>query len=279
MAMAVCDQPGVLTDLLEFAFDSPVRTRDSWLFRLHFMNFTALTTLAAIGFTAAFMHAAIPTHWLPFVLVARTRRWSRAKALAVTALAGSGHVLMNSLLGLAIAWFGFKLDEKIGGLFPWVVGGLFVAIGLYFGWRQWRGGGICHHPTLGDHHHPSEKCGHEHEHSHWEHELKESTLVSKASSDWTAVGGLFVMLTLSPCEVFLPLYGAGVKFGWRGFIVLSVILAVATLAAMLLFTSLALLGFEKIQIKRFERYEAGLLGALFVVLGILIIVLETLGLA
>jgi hypothetical protein len=47
------------------------------------------------------------------------------------------------------------------------------------------------------------------------------------------------MLTLSPCEGFLPVYLSGVQFGWRGFVVLSIILAIATLAGMTLFTWLA----------------------------------------
>src|SRR5689334_9545383 len=87
------------------------------------MASTVLTTVAATGFTVAFVHAAIPTHWLPFVLVARARTWSRAKTLMVTLLAGLGHVALTSLLGLAIAWFGFQLDEKVEA-FPWLVGGM-----------------------------------------------------------------------------------------------------------------------------------------------------------
>jgi nickel/cobalt exporter len=48
------------------------------------MQSTVLTTIAATGFSVAFFHAAIPTHWLPFVLVSRARGWSRsAKTLAV----------------------------------------------------------------------------------------------------------------------------------------------------------------------------------------------------
>ena len=43
------------------------------------MNSAVLTTIAATGFTVAFFHAAIPTHWLPFVLVSRARGWSRGK--------------------------------------------------------------------------------------------------------------------------------------------------------------------------------------------------------
>jgi hypothetical protein len=238
------------------------------------MNTPVLTTVAVTGFSVAFFHAAIPTHWLPFVLIARARGWSHAKTLAITAFAGTGHVLVTTLLGLAIAWFGFQLDEEIGAAFPWIAGGLLWALGGFYLWRQWRGGGICHHHPPGSHHQADEHCGEAREHSHWEDELKDTAIVSAKAGEWAAIGGLFVMLTLSPCEGFLPVYLSAVRFGWLGFWVLSGILAVAAIAAMLLFTWLALLGFGKIEVRSFERYEAGLLGGLFFVLGALVVLLE-----
>lgn len=238
------------------------------------MNSAALTTIAATGFAVAFVHAAIPTHWLPFVLVARARHWGHGKTLAVTTVAGLGHVALTTLLGLVVAWFGFQLDERLGRAFPWLAGGALAAIGLYYVWRQLTGRGICHHAVPGGHHHPTAECGHEVDHSHWEHELEESELVSQRRGDWTAIGGLFLMLTLSPCEGFLPVYLSGVKFGWHGFVVLSVILAVATLAGMTLVTWLALLGLERFRVHRFERWEAGSIGVLFCVLGLVIVLIE-----
>ena len=106
-------------------------------------------TIAATGFTVAFFHAAIPTHWLPFVLVSRARGWSNGKTLAVAAFAGLGHVALTSLLGLVIAWFGFKLDESAGRLFPWIAGGVLLAIGTFYLWRQLSGRGVLHHHAAG----------------------------------------------------------------------------------------------------------------------------------
>lgn len=232
---------------------------------------TVLTTVAATGFTVAFFHAAIPTHWLPFVLVARARGWSHAKTLLVAAFAGLGHVALTSLLGLVIAWFGFQLDERAGHYFPLIAGGILLLIGLFYFWRQWRGG-VLHHHVIGASHHPSDHCGHESDHSHWDDELRDSQLMKAKSGDWAAISGLFVMLTLSPCEGFLPVYLSGVQFGWTGFVVLSVILAVGTLAGMMLFTWLTLVGMKNLSVQRFERYEAGLLGVIFTVLGALLIV-------
>lgn len=230
--------------------------------------------MAVLGFTVAFLHAAIPTHWLPFVLVGRARGWTRTKTIAVTLAAGLGHVALTTALGLGVAWFGFKLDQRLGSSFPWIAGGVLAAMGGYYLWRQSRGAGICHHHPPGSHHHADEHCGEADDHTHWDDELNDTPLVSGRAADSAAIGGLFIMLTVSPCEAFLPVYLTGVQFGWRGFVVLSVILAVAALAGMTLFTWLALLGVDRMRIQRFERSEAGLLGVIFLVLGVVVVLLE-----
>ena len=69
------------------------------------MNETVLTTIAFTGFTVAFFHAAIPTHWLPFVAAGRAQRWTHSKTLLITALAGTGHVLATAVLGLILTNF------------------------------------------------------------------------------------------------------------------------------------------------------------------------------
>ena len=98
--------------------------------------------------------------------------------------------------------------------------------------------------------------------------------MSSRKGDWAAISGLLVMLTLSPCEGFLPVYLSGVQFGWTGFWVLSAILAVGALAGMMLFTWLTMVGLEKVELKKIERWEAGLLGSIFMLLGVLVVVME-----
>jgi hypothetical protein len=238
------------------------------------MNTTVLATLAFTGFSVAFFHAALPTHWLPFVLVARARGWRERKTMSVAVLASLGHVAITSLLGLVIAWLGLELDEHLGELFRWIVGGVLLVVGGYFAVQQLRGAGLRHHHLPGGHHHPSEECGHEAGTSHLEHELRESPLVEKRTGDWAAISGLLVMLTLSPCEAFLPVYLSGVQFGWTGFFVLSAILAAGTLGGMTIFTWLTLRGLARFDLKKVERYEAGMLAAVFLLLGVMMLFLE-----
>jgi hypothetical protein len=105
------------------------------------MNDTVLTTIAITGFGVAFFHAAIPTHWLPFVLASRAQHWSQSKTLGVTVLAGSGHVLVTAALGMLIAWFGIALTDRIGAWFPRIAGAALLLLGAFYLYRQLTGKG------------------------------------------------------------------------------------------------------------------------------------------
>jgi len=229
------------------------------------MNDAVLTTIAITGLGVAFFHAAIPTHWLPFVLASRVQHWTHAKTLGVTALAGTGHVLVTAALGGLIAWFGISLNERIGSWFPRIAGAGLLFLGLFYLYRQFSGKGHAHHHLF---------CAHTHTHSG---ELKPehaSGAPSAPPSDRIAITSLLTLLTFSPCEAFLPIYASGVRYGWTGFALLTVILSVGTVAGMVLFTWLTLAGVQKIKLSLLEKYESGLIGGLLCAVGLLIILFE-----
>lgn len=225
------------------------------------MNQTVLTTIAITGFIVAFFHSAIPTHWLPFVLAARVQRWNHAKTLAVTALAGTGHVLMTASLGFLATFFGMALSETIGSWFPRFAGGFLLLFGFYYLFRQARGKGHVHFAY--PHEHLHEGRGPEHEKD-----------FATRTSDWVAITGLLALLTLSPCEAFIPIYVSGIRYGWIGFGLLTVILSAGTVTGMVIFTALTLAGTRRLQLGILEKYESGLMGFLLCVVGMLILVLE-----
>ena len=230
------------------------------------MNEAVLTTIAITGFGVAFFHAAIPTHWLPFVLTARAQRWSHVRTLAITALAGTGHVLFTALLGLFIAWFGIVLNERIGDWFPRIAGGALLLLGLFYVFRQIITKGYPHTHLFGGHPHAHDENGHDHGHGKAGH--------SHSVSDRAAVLSLLALLTFSPCEAFLPIYASGVRYGWTGFALLTAILSVGTVTGMVIFTALTLAGVRHIKLGLLEKYESGLMGVLLCVIGVLIILFE-----
>jgi ABC-type nickel/cobalt efflux system permease component RcnA len=250
------------------------------------MNQPLILSIVAAGFTVAFFHAALPTHWLPFVVTARAQRWDKTKTLSITAFAGLGHILITTLLGVLVAWLGMNVDRLTGSIFPLLGGGLLALVGVFYIYRGASGGhvhlipgahghghGHSHHDHSHDHHHD----GHEHHpHDHNAPDV-ESAIAHhpRQTSDRAAIVSLFTLLTLSPCEAFLPVYVSAVRYGWSGFAIASVVLAVATIAGMVTFTALTLAGLERFRLDALEKYEGIILGCVLILLGIAFVVLES----
>ena len=82
------------------------------------------------------------------------------------------------------------------------------------------------------------------------------------------------MLTFLPCEVFLPIYVSGIRFGWGRFVLLILILSTAAVAGVLVFTSLTLLGICSIGLRWLERYESLVMGSLLLLVGVMVLLFE-----
>lgn len=203
------------------------------------MSSAHILTLSAAGFSVAALHAALPTHWLPFVVIGRARGWPRRRILAAVALAGGGHVLATTVLGVALARFGWEINARYDAAFHGVVAALLVGLGGWLACRAPHGRG----------------CGH-----------CEGRRFVPAPSDRAALWGLFLTLTLSPCEMFLPVYLTAAPHGWAGVGWLSAVLAAATLGGMLTLTWLTLRGAARV--RWFDRLDGRLLGGLLALLGV-----------
>jgi hypothetical protein len=171
-------------------------------------------------------------------MLGRARGWSRRRTLAAVALAGGGHILATTALGVALALFGWEINERYETAFHWVVAALLVGLGAWIAFRSPHGHGCDH-------------C--------------EGRRFIPEPTDRAALWGLFLTLTLSPCELFLPVYLTAAPYGWPGIVWLSAILAVATLGGMLTLTWLTLHGVARV--RWFERLDGRVLGGLLAVLG------------
>src|SRR4051812_35983295 len=110
---------------------NPVRRRPNPTAYYLLTNFATCVD-APLSFLVAFFHAAIPTHWLPFVLAGRGQGWTPAKTLAVTGLAGIGHTVFTAALGVLVVWLGVETSKWAGDVFPFIVGGVLILFGLYY---------------------------------------------------------------------------------------------------------------------------------------------------
>jgi hypothetical protein len=214
-------------------------------------------SILATGFAVAFLHGALPNHWLPFVLVGRRQSWSAGKTLAITACAGVAHSAITIVLGLVLVGAGMAIGGRVLSI---VAGGLLIALGVFYLTRTVRGDGHLHLPFVGRlapvHGAPPEEIG------------------AQALTDRSAILGLLAVLALSPCEAFLPVYLSGLKFGWAGFFTLSLVLTAAAMTSMTGLTGLSLAGARWLGLKAVGRFEGALLGGALIMLGVVVIALE-----
>lgn len=204
----------------------------------------AILTTAASGFGVAFLHAAIPVHWLPFVLAGRAQGWTWMRTLGVTLLAGGAHVAVTAVLGLLATVLGITLGHYLEEQLPRVVAVVLVLFALYAFRRQSR-------------------AGTQHCHGH--------DRVVARRGDRAVATGLVLMLLVSPCEAFIPVYVAGVPFGWAGFAVLTSVFALATLGAMTLFVVLAWRGLAAPKLVFLQRWEWAIVGFVLLLAAVLLL--------
>lgn len=236
------------------------------------------TGFIVAGLSVSFLHAILPNHWLPFVLAGRAQKWSIGKTLSVVTLAGGGHVLITTILGVLIVWMGVALTDYVEAWAEPLASGVLILFGLFYIVQHFRGVGHSHlHiPGLGHgHNHDHEDHGHNHDHEdhghnhdHGDHHDHATAEDSRFSPDKVAVVSLIALLTFSPCEGFLPIYLTAWPHGWTVFVLLSAVLAVGTLAGMLVFTGLTFLGVQHLEMPWLERYENVILGGVLILLGI-----------
>lgn len=205
-----------------------------------------LLSLLGTGFATAFLHAALPTHWLPFVLVGRAQRWSLSRLLGAVGAAGLAHIATTALVGGLIVVAGLALDQWISGLLPWLSAGLLFLFGAFYLARatlrrpQTAGG-----PQL---------------------DLPEPS-VSHAAAFW----GLVAMMAVSPGEVLLPIYLSQAKEGMLVLAALTLAFAAGTVAGMSVFTLLARAGWSVLRLERWARYEGAVLGVALILIGLLVV--------
>jgi nickel/cobalt transporter (NicO) family protein len=221
-------------------------------------------TAAAMGF----VHTLIgPDHYVPFIAMARARRWSLTKTLVISFFSGLGHVLSSVVLGLAGLALGVAVaklegaESARGGFAAWLLIGFGFA---YFVWGLHRA--IKNKPHTHCHVHP-EQGTHDHEHGHRaEHAHVHDAPRKKANiTPWI----LFTIFIFGPCEPLIPLvmYPAA-KHNLGGVLFVTAAFALTTILTMLTIIAVSSYGLSFVRFGRFERYAHALAGAMIFISGL-----------
>lgn len=214
-------------------------------------DLSVLPSLLSGGFVAAFLHAALPTHWLPFVLVGRAQRWTVARTLAAVTTAGLAHIASTAVVGGLIVVAGLALNEWISGLLPHLSAALLLLFGVFYLARAGlrRPAGVAPDAI----------------------EATVEPLPGPAVSDSAAFWGLVAVMAMSPGEVLLPIYLSSATDGVGVLALLTLAFAAGTVLGMVLLTALASAGASILRLERWARYEGAVLGVALIGLGLLVL--------
>jgi ABC-type nickel/cobalt efflux system permease component RcnA len=221
------------------------------------MNDFSLLPILMTGLFIAVLHAMLPTHWLPFVLASRAQKWTWRKTSSILLIAGLGHVIMTTFLGSILFVVGLGVFHQVQNYFLSVAALAVASYGLFliYQYKNGQKHTHCDHTGAGAHHH---------------HSLE----LKNTSKDGWAILSLLSMLTFSPCESFLPVYLTSARFGWVGFVLLSLVLAVGTLVSMFSFTYISSKTLEKYKMEWLEDHEKLISGVSLIILAIILVIIE-----
>ena len=223
--------------------------------------------LAAFG--VGVVHTVLgPDHYLPFIMLAKARGWTRLRTVLVTSACGVGHVASSVLLGGLGIVFGVAIgkleimESGRGNLAAWAI----VAFGIAY--ALW---GLRHalrtRTGLEPHVHGGEVHIHSHGLSPHGHEHRR---IAADTTFWT----LFVIFVLGPCEPLIPLFALPASQGrWDVAVLTAMVFGLATLVSMVGITLAGLEGLKLVNLGPLERWAHVAAGGIIAAAGLSVIYL------
>lgn len=217
-----------------------------------------LSLLIITAVSIAFIHTLTgPDHYLPFIVIAKARKWSMTKTALYTALCGLGHVGSSIILGLIGIALGIAVGklELAEGLRGSIISWVFTAFGLiYLVWGIRRA--LRNRPHKHVHYH-GDGAAHIHEHTHHEEHVHVHEKNNKNLTPWI----LFTIFIFGPCEPLIPIvmYPAA-KHNFLALILVTAAFSLVTILTMLTLVLVTSFGIKLLPVKWMERYSHALAG-------------------
>ncbi len=206
-------------------------------------------TLSITAISIAFLHtAAGPDHYLPFVVLQKSRGWSLSRTILLAIVCGFGHVFSSIILGFVGVFLGWQLSEISifqdirGEMASWA----FLIFGaIYFVYGLWRARKVQphkHFDVMDD-----EVYVYEHKHN-------EAYTLNKRVKVTPLV--LFAIFVMGPSEPIIPLlffsgtHRSPAEIAW--------LILLFTLTTILTIVSFVLLGnysYSRIKVDHLDRFS------------------------
>ncbi len=240
-----------------------------------------LVLLTATAASIGVVHTLLgPDHYLPFVVLAKARKWSMTRTATVTVVCGFGHVASSVVLGtigialgIAVARLAW-LESARGAMAAWLLTGFGL---IYALWGLRRARRVTPHRHAHTHHGTEV---HIHRHGHANAQERPHRHVHNNSHDhphsdngtvnltpWV----LFTIFVLGPCEPLIPLlmYPAAAENSW-GVALVAAAFGIVTIVVMLVLVLALTFGLQRVPTAGLERYSHALAGFAILVCGVAI---------
>ncbi len=184
--------------------------------------------LIAGSIVLSLIHASIPNHWIPVVVIGKTEKWSKKELIGVTAIASFAHTLSTILLGIVIGLIGYKLSDTYHIITDVVAPLVLVFMGLIYFSLSFR---------------------------HTEHEHLSAKEKLRNKSKPAIITALALSMFFSPCLEIEAYYFTAGTHGKLAIWLLSAIYLIVTVAGSILLVTLASKSIEKFKVHFLEHHE------------------------
>ena len=201
------------------------------------------------------VHAPMPNHWIPIVLVSKAENWTRGETLGATALVAIPHTISTISVGAVLGLIGHELSSTYELIMRFSAPTILVVLGLVYLFLDFKfkfkfEDSSQHHSQIMD--------------------VEGATKKSKLA----LISSLGIALFLSPCVAIGAYCFTAGTFGWMGIPLVLAIYAGVTVLGMVLMVNLGLKAMAKIEWRFLERHEKIVTGIVLIILGISILILS-----
>ncbi|WP_333863419.1 hypothetical protein [Sphingobacterium sp.] len=225
---------------------------------------TTLYALAITAITISFFHTASgPDHYLPFIVLSKSKKWSFGKTILWTIICGLGHVFSSVILGIIGVYLGWQLNkiswlqDMRGNISSWALFIFGLGYLLYGIWKMSKKHSHKHFAVMGDevyvheHTHGKSSPGHYHQ-----NKTKVTPLV------------LFAIFVMGPSEPLIPLlFFSGAHRSMPEVIILISTFTITTVITMIGMVVLGIYGYNLLNTEKLDRYVHAISGTVLSICG------------
>lgn len=226
-----------------------------------------ILSLVIGAMTISFIHTVSgPDHYLPFIVLSKSRNWSKRKTIMVTTFCGIGHVLSSLIVGAIAIFLGWQLNKfdwfqnVRGSLSGWLLlifGGIYFIYGVF---QNIRNKSHKHFDVLDDE-------VYVYKHKHGEISPKKRVRVTPLI--------LFMIFVMGPSGPFTPLlFYSGMNESMTQIIAQVIAFAVTKITTMLVLVIVGRYGYFRVFSEKLEPYMSAISGFVVFICGIGMVVFE-----